>query len=213
MELHQKRKINRESCPHCDADSFALEHPLKETTYFRIVCDVHPLEEGHILIIPKRHVSCIGEYTHEEFEEFLVLYRECFEFIRSQYGSIASFEHGKVGQTVFHSHVHLLPFSQSIHDIVPEGERRLVKIHDISDIVTMYKREHEYLFVSIGNEKWFVDTKLGTPGFFRERFAQALHNAERGNWKFMHKNHTLMRAADAEMKNCKEKWQQYSAHR
>ena len=42
--------------PHCDRNGFAFSHPLEETDSFLVVCDVHPLMEGHILIIPKEHL-------------------------------------------------------------------------------------------------------------------------------------------------------------
>lgn len=100
----------REHCPHCDPASQAFLDALEETANFRVVCDHHPLVEGHILIIPKQHLSSAGEYPGPVFQEFLSLYGKTSEFIRQNYGTVSGFEHGKIGQTVFHSHVHLLPF-------------------------------------------------------------------------------------------------------
>lgn len=165
----------RNNCPHCDPKSFALKYPLQETNNFWIVCDVHPLTKGHILIIPKKHLSCIGEFPQLIFDEFLQLYKKCSEFLFKTYGSISSFEHGKIGQTVFHSHVQMFPFNGSEGSIIPEGKSHISRIDSLEDLKTIYHKQGSYLFFSIGEKEWLVNIKIGKPGFFRDRFANALH--------------------------------------
>src|SRR5690349_6416976 len=121
----------RRNCPHCDSSSQAFTFPLLETANFRVVCDVHPIVEGHVLIIPKKHVSCIGEYTEALLGEFLELYKKFSVFLTREYGNVSSFEHGVFGQTVFHSHVQMMPFGENPIQIVPEG---LDKIHAIESL-------------------------------------------------------------------------------
>lgn len=194
------------NCPHCDPNSFALKYPLEETKNFWIVCDVHPLVEGHVLIIPKKHLSCIGEYPSDEYLEFLSLFHKYSDFIEKTYGSVSTFEHGKIGQTVFHSHVHLLPYKGNPLEIIPEGLNNLTSFDDFSNLKEIFIQEGKYLFFSISKQKWTVDTKLGAPRFFRDRFANALHVPERGNWKEMDKNLDLMQNATKEMKELQNKW-------
>jgi diadenosine tetraphosphate (Ap4A) HIT family hydrolase len=205
-----ERKI-REDCPHCDPNSFALKHPLEETKHFWVVCDVHPLVEGHILIIPKYHLSCVGEYDEGLFREFVELYQRFSNFIKTEYGSISTFEHGKVGQTVFHSHVHLLPFKGKPEEIVPEGKEKLIKIKNFGDLRTAYEKDGQYLFFSIQDKLWLVDLLLGKPKFFRVRFAKALASPERGNWKKMHFNKQIMAKANKEIKRLEGRWGVFKA--
>ena len=108
-------------CPHCNTTSFALKHPLVESVHFWVVCDVHPLTEGHLLVIPKQHYASIGGCPNNIFQEFIGMYTQASQFVERQYGYVATFEHGNIGQTIYHSHVHILPFKGSILDIVPEG--------------------------------------------------------------------------------------------
>ncbi|MBU1000029.1 HIT domain-containing protein [Patescibacteria group bacterium] len=61
-----------------------------------MVCDANPVVGGHILIIPKSHLSCIGEYSKNLFKEFLNLYKKVSEFLLKAYGSVSTFEHGKL---------------------------------------------------------------------------------------------------------------------
>jgi len=199
-------KAIQENCPHCDLASQAYRHQLDATKHFRIVADVHPLIAGHILIIPQQHVSCVGEYPDDLFREFITIYKKVSEFIERVYSSISSFEHGKIGQTVFHSHVHLLPFSGDVAAIIPEGQDRLKALGTISELKNSYEQNGQYLFFSIGDNKWTVDSALAQPGFFRHRFANAIGNPERGDWKKMHVNQKLMSIADQENKEVANHW-------
>lgn len=199
------------NCPHCDPNSFALKHPLKKTKDFWVVCDVHPISKGHILIIPKVHLSCIGEYPANIYNEFLGLYREFSRFVLTQYGSVSSFEHGKIGQTVFHSHVHLIAFRGDPLEIIPEGMDKLTKLKNLSELKTIYQKDGAYLFFSIGDTFWIVDTNLATPGFFRDRFAKALGNAKRGNWRKMRADNQLMAEVKKDVSQLEQTWFEYHA--
>jgi len=199
----------KKNCPHCNFSSFAFTSPLEETSDFKIICDVHPLLEGHILIIPKKHISCIAEYSEKEYVQFLSLFRKYSDFIQKTYGSVSTFEHGKIGQTVFHSHIHLLPFAGSPEEIIPEGLQNLTLFSDFSHLKTIYEKEGKYLYFSISNQMWTVNTELGAPRFFRDRFANALHVSERGNWKEMNKNKDIMQKATKEIKELQNKWSSF----
>jgi diadenosine tetraphosphate (Ap4A) HIT family hydrolase len=196
----------KKNCPHCDPNSFALKYPLCSTDNFFATCDVHPLTKGHILIMPKGHISCFGEYPDSIVDEFLTLYKKCSDFLVETYGSVSTFEHGKIGQTVFHSHIQMFPYSGSEKDIIPEGNSFLTKIESILDLKKVFKEKGMYLFFSIGKNMWTVDTNIGKPRFFRDRFAQALHNPKRGNWKEMRANALLMKQAEEDIIDLLNKW-------
>ncbi len=197
----------RAHCSHCDPTSNAFADLLDETENFRIVCDHHSLCEGHILIIPKEHLSCIGAYSEKQFDEFVELYELVSAFLKKEYGSVSSFEHGNIGQTVFHSHVHLLPYAGDPLTIVPEGKEHLVALPSFIELQKLFKHYDRYLFFSMNDLAWVVDPTLASPGFFRNRFATALGNAERGNWKEMDRNQELMTLAQADNAQVKKRWE------
>lgn len=202
----------KENCSHCDPRSFALKYPLEVTNNFWVVCDVHPIIEGHILIIPKKHIVCVGAYPKELFQEFIVLYYKISQFIQKTYGKVSSFEHGKIGQTVFHSHVHLLPYKGNPTTIIPEGETKFFKIDDLSQLINIFNKDSQYLFFSIGGNKWVVDTAIGAPRFFRDRFSNALNRPERGNWKNMKNDKQIMTKSNLEIAKLIEQWKIYFQH-
>ncbi|MBU1000116.1 HIT domain-containing protein [Patescibacteria group bacterium] len=193
-------------CPHCDSAAEALTYLLEETDNFRIVCGVHPVTEGHILIIPKSHLSCIGEYPEDVYKEFLTLYQKVSDYLLKEYGSVSSFEHGKFGQTVFHSHIHLLPFKGDLEAIIPEGKEKVTSINNLSELKRIFKKHSGYLFFSIGGDKWVVDVSLIVPRFFRDRFAKELGKPERGNWKEMHLRENGNSEPELEVKRVAAKW-------
>ena len=132
----------RINCPHCNLASQAFRYPLEQTDEFYLVVDSHPIVEGHILIIPKSHVSCIGEYPQQLFEDFIKLNSKVSEFLLREYRTVSTFEHGIFGQTVFHSHIHYLPFKGESTDIVPSAIPRP------SFGILVFRRRNHRLFVA-----------------------------------------------------------------
>lgn len=194
-------------CAHCKG-GIGLEYPLYEDDKFYIVCDAHPLIEGHILIIPKEHISCMGALDNGDFKQYRALYERVLNFIQEKYGGAGIFEHGITGQTVFHAHTHFLPFDKSIEEIVPE-ENSVRPIPDLDELKTEFLNKGRYLFVALNDEKWLVDTKIGYPRFFRDRFANLLNATERGNWKETRDNAKLMETFAAEIQNLKNNWAEF----
>lgn len=197
----------RNHCPHCDPSSHSFEYPLEPPTdEFHLVCDSNSVVEGHLLIIPKQHISCIGEYSDELLAKFKLLHEKVSSFIRDEYGPVALFEHGKLSQSVFHSHIHYLPYRGDPDDIIPEGKQRMHKLTRIDDLRSIYRHDGGYLFFGIGSEMWTVDPKLATPGFFRYRFADALGVPERGNWKAMREDPLIMKTVEDMCRRVQQKW-------
>ncbi len=210
ISVELSEKDIRENCPHCNSKSQAFEFPLLETKNFRVVCDAHPIIEGHLLIIPKEHVSCIAEYSGELYKEFLNLYQKFSDFLVSEYKAVSSFEHGIFGQTVFHSHVQMIPLGCSPLQIVPEGLDKIHKLKDLAGLKKLFELDGGYLFFSIGENKWTTDVSLSAPRFFRDRFSKALGRPERGNWKRMRENPELLKLAQKDDTATQNKWNVYN---
>lgn len=205
----ESRNVYDESeCLHCDTDSFALRYPLMEVADFRIVCDAHPLAQGHILVIPKLHLSSVGAFGCTLFSAFMKVFHLVTSFLCSEYGSYAAFEHGVVGQTVNHAHVHLLPFAGGVAEIVPE-QQMLRRVSSMSDLRTIYAKEGGYMFLQIESAKYIVAQDLASPGFFREQFAHALGNPGRGDWRKAHIDPRLRRYFQQDIHELQTAWKKH----
>lgn len=206
--------MGEKGCPHC-LGGLGLKHPLfsdNSDKQFLVLCDVHPLTEGHILIIPKKHIPCMGVLSEDAFERYKKLYEKVLNFLNETYGRTAIFEHGVTGQTVFHAHTHFLPFDGYINEIVPE-KSSIRTVSTLEDIRTEFNKNHKYLYLAINNDKFLIDTKIGRPRFFRDRFAKALGAEERGNWKEARNSSELMKAFERDIKKLKGKWKKKAGFR
>jgi diadenosine tetraphosphate (Ap4A) HIT family hydrolase len=75
--------------------------------------DIHPVTQGHMKVIPKRHVNSIIELTDAEVIAMRDILAEANKLIESKYepdGYNTGINQGKAaGQTKFHLHIHYIP--------------------------------------------------------------------------------------------------------
>lgn len=107
----EELNTEKRDCPFCITDS-STEIILETESAFSIF-DKYPVNKGHALIIPKRHVSNYFDLTIEE-------QNACFQLVNKVKGILSKkfnpdgFNIGinigeKAGQTVNHVHIHLIP--------------------------------------------------------------------------------------------------------
>ncbi len=196
------------SCAHCLGGS-GLAHPLYDDDLFWVVCDGSPLTEGHILIIPKEHIATMSNLSEINFRNYFVLYKKIKSFISIHYGAVAIFEHGVIGQTVFHAHTHFLPFDHSTEEIMPD-KSALRKIANLDEMKSEFEAKRKYLFFENKNQMWLVDTKLGFPRFFRDIFARLLNVEERADWQKARENEILRQQFKKDIFALKNKWMKHN---
>lgn len=201
------KKISEEKCIFCD-DTIMSPYSLYEDNEFQIICDSNPLTEGHILLTPKRHITTMGALTDEDFKKYKHLYQKIKKFVESEYGEISIFEHGIVGQTIFHAHTHFIPFSHKTEEIIPRTNC-LREIASLEDIQKEFSRKKEYLFFENKNQLYLVDTKLGFPRFFRDIYAELLKAGDRADWKKIKDNPKLFQAVQNDIEALKRKWKNF----
>ncbi|MET8864385.1 HIT family protein [Nonomuraea sp. NPDC004580] len=86
-----------------------------ENGSFLVVLDTAPLVEGHLLIIPDRHITALASLPEIERDELYAAKREAELRMREAYGRFTYFEHGAesrgrhAGACIDHAHLHLLP--------------------------------------------------------------------------------------------------------
>ena len=100
--------MDKNPCVFCSCREYVSENKLAFAIY-----DKYPVSPGHILIIPKRHVSSFFATTAEEEVALLDLLAECREVLiheRQPDGFNIGINDGQpAGQTVMHLHIHLIP--------------------------------------------------------------------------------------------------------
>ncbi len=96
------------TCPFCTPENIVLSNELAYAIF-----DIYPVNKGHLLIIPKRHVSDFFDTTTEEREAINELLEQGKSLLEEKYqpdGYNIGINCGETaGQTIFHVHVHLIP--------------------------------------------------------------------------------------------------------
>lgn len=106
-------------CPFCEKTELIVEND-----YAKAFWDIHPVNPGHTLIVPKRHVSDWWGVLPEEKVAIDDLVMQMKAILDEKYHpdayNIGMNLGADAGQTVFHAHVHLIP--RYFGDMrVPEG--------------------------------------------------------------------------------------------
>lgn len=95
-------------CPFCQP-----EHVLFENELAYAIADTTPVNPGHLLIIPKRHVSDFFHTTVAEKNSLFSLLDDARCYLEGEHapdGFNIGINIGVVaGQTIFHVHLHLIP--------------------------------------------------------------------------------------------------------
>lgn len=104
------RALNPEDCPFCDSSG---RERLIESRLSFAVFDSCPVTPGHVLIIPRRHVSSFFDLEASEVDDLMGLLPLLKDFLterRHPDGFNVGINVGDAaGQTIGHVHIHLIP--------------------------------------------------------------------------------------------------------
>lgn len=115
------------SCIFCEYDK---EEYIAENDLCFAIFDRFPVNEGHALIIPKRHFSNYFDATKEEVAAMYDLSQEVKKLIDKKYSpdgyNVGVNVNYEGGQTIMHLHMHIIPrYKGDIED--PRGGIRRIK--------------------------------------------------------------------------------------
>ena len=96
-------------CPFCNIE----RKIIIESEFSFSIFDAFPVNEGHALIIPKRHCSSYFELTMEEQTDCIALLNKVKCIIQEKFNpdgyNVGININEAAGQTISHSHIHLIP--------------------------------------------------------------------------------------------------------
>jgi diadenosine tetraphosphate (Ap4A) HIT family hydrolase len=98
------------ACPFC-ADLAAGRNVVRETGPFFFRWDRYPVAEGHLLVIPRRHVELFAELSGLESQSLGSALKEAVELVKATADgvNIVINDGPAAGQTVPHLHIHVIP--------------------------------------------------------------------------------------------------------
>ena len=147
-------------------------------------------EGGYLLLIPTTHAPCLGSLDKEQIASFDRIVKRSISLLKLEYlEPVTIFEHGIVGQTIKHAHLHLLPtavdFTEKVASDFPSSKIEVVD--NFTQLQAMYQiRQEPYLLWSTFNEKYLVCwNPPAPPQYLRTLSAELLGVPECANWKNM----------------------------
>ena len=80
---------------------------------FRVIMDISPASEGHMIILPKEHAANVYELSDETASKIYVLAKKLATALKDELDcdgiNILQNNGEAAGQTVFHLHMHIIP--------------------------------------------------------------------------------------------------------
>ncbi len=118
-----------QDCVFCRQENITI---IAENELALAFYDGCPINEGHTLVIPRRHVETYFEATPEEHAAMIGLVYKVKDYLQKKFNpdgyNIGSNVGSAAGQTVFHFHLHVIPrYRGDVAD--PKGGIRKVISH------------------------------------------------------------------------------------
>lgn len=112
-------------CPFCDVPEGRI---LRQNKHAILFLDLYPVNPGHALVVPNRHVASPLNLYEEELEDMIIL-ADIYTNVMKDRGADGfniGFNVGiAAGQTVMHAHMHIIPRYRNDQSDPRGGIRRI----------------------------------------------------------------------------------------
>ncbi len=185
-------------CTFCDRTQFE-ERLIYESDNFNIIATLGQITDGgYVLLSPKAHILCCGAFGKIITSESLFLAKRICRALIAEYKlcrtrktlwPVIMFEHGIVGQTIKHGHMHFIPammdLSKKIRADFPAAE--IDTLQYAAHLQKLYSENPEpYLFWTNKDGRENVCwNPPAPPQYLRILAAKELGHPERANWRTM----------------------------
>jgi diadenosine tetraphosphate (Ap4A) HIT family hydrolase len=128
---------------------------LWESDHYRIIADEFPVCAGHVLLLTKAHLPSHMHAPAEWAAEFEAAQDCVRRFLVDTFQKASLFENGNKRQTVFHAHLHGLPF----HLPVPQDwveTRKVQPVFAWQDVRHECERADFYFFMEVADRRYLI---------------------------------------------------------
>lgn len=163
---------------------------FEEDDNYIAIPTISPITEGHILILPKRHLNSISQIESIKHKNFLSFTEKIISLINSKYGQTIFFEHGigknkEGGCGVSHAHLHIMPIGSEEICKIKEDISKNYNIKFMNDIKMLFQINHDESYLLFGHsfEKLFCYIGDDIPSQYLRRIITKHKNLHRFDWK------------------------------
>ncbi|MCG2685748.1 adenylyltransferase/cytidyltransferase family protein [Candidatus Parcubacteria bacterium] len=102
-------------CPLCD---LRKKYIISEGQTMVLTANLYPYTDGHLMIVPRRHIEHFSELTSEEWSEARDLFTKAQRLLKEELGLESVWlllrEGNKSGKSVGHLHFHVMPYEKGL---------------------------------------------------------------------------------------------------
>ena len=113
--------IKMENCGLCKVFKEGSQIINESELSFSMI-NFEPLKEGHIMILPKRHIESLPDFSEKESKDFFKLLNKMYPLIEKNYGGILMLLNGEKFKTQKHIHMHIIPVKSGLRQIISNFE-------------------------------------------------------------------------------------------
>jgi diadenosine tetraphosphate (Ap4A) HIT family hydrolase len=186
------KHIQLQNCAFCvdqpDYKGGVDKRTIMETENFRAFPTIGQIVPGYSLISPKEHIITYGAIPEKLFDEVIDLKNAIDERTNREFGKPMFLEHGGIGQTITHAHIHCIPMPEGEDWRVLEYYKKALAyepIQGIWNLPTIWKIKGHYLYLEMRGGSAFAFYTPIAPMYGRIAVAEVLGVPERADWKKM----------------------------
>jgi len=178
-------------CPFCFRENFEERIIAEDSDFYAIATLGQITSGGYVLLFPKHHIRCIAGLAMVNIGILETWKNHINHAVIKEYSSCTFMcEHGIVGQTVGHAHLHIIPakFNPMNRIKLDFPGTRLETLNSLSDIKERYLiNPSPYLLWKSASDHWRVCWDPPAPKqYFRTILASEIGCPERADWQTMH---------------------------
>jgi len=187
----------KKECPFCAELQDKTLNPLRkhrivcETEHFVVFPTVGCLVVNYLLVVPKKHHTCIGHLSDAEYRDLNIVLKKIHNnnnvVLRS---STIMYEHGSAvenpnaGNSVFHAHLHVLPLNDTLKDDAVNDNVEISQINSICELSSTIKKAPSYLYYSDTDGSSYEILHSGVESqYFRRLLSKRIGRPDMWNWR------------------------------
>jgi diadenosine tetraphosphate (Ap4A) HIT family hydrolase len=156
---------------------------------FVIVPSLGQISEGHLLLLPARHWTALGDLPESLFQEFTSLCNAVTAILREEYGPCITFEHGTRsadagGCGIYHAHLHAVPFPVALDPIDSLKSRfPCEQLGDLAELPTKSEGMPGYLLYQDSHSSSYLFTVSNLPSQYMRRALVGTLGKDDWDWR------------------------------
>jgi diadenosine tetraphosphate (Ap4A) HIT family hydrolase len=150
-----------------------------------------PLNNGHLLWLPREHITALGQVSDDARPEALAALRGVRDLVEARFGPTISFEHGTSGAPtaggcgIDHAHVHFVPLTVQLDGLppVPGASWKLLGQNWFDELRALSSQGIPYVYFEAPSGARYLTGARGLPSQYVRRWIAGRLGRAQWDWR------------------------------